>query len=158
KVSHTTDPLGGQFKTPADNSATPVTEIEWDGADALPFAVCVSTVVGTEFYDDVSVALGNIVLADHGMTFTDQPENISVDVDTIVTSLEPDIVPDSTPSLTRVTPSTSDRCDDPTVERTSPRYRPRLKLSPLTQAAPYDSDKPPESAVATTKISFNDPK
>ncbi|HSB10218.1 MAG TPA: putative baseplate assembly protein [Blastocatellia bacterium] len=158
EVTVTSDLLGGQFNSPPDNTATPVTEIKWSRGDALPFALCVSAVVGTRFHDDVSVALGNIVLADHGMTFTDQPENISVDLDTVVTSLDPGTVPESSPPLTRITASIVDRCDDPTVERTPPRYRPRLKHSPLTQTAPYDPSKPPESASATMKLSFSDPQ
>lgn len=59
RAEPTVDPLDG----------TPILEIEWDQADALPFPLCVSVrpegaVEGTK----VSVARGNIVLADHGQT------------------------------------------------------------------------------------------
>jgi len=49
--------------------ATKVTEIRWHAADALPFPLCLSATMddGTEL-DDVSVARGNVVLADHGCT------------------------------------------------------------------------------------------
>jgi hypothetical protein len=47
--------------------STPLVDIEWHDADALPFPLCVSSVdeQGTVI-EDVSVARGNIVLADHG--------------------------------------------------------------------------------------------
>ena len=55
-------------KDPLTNQ--PVIEIAWDAADALPFPLCLSTMVtdqsGTKVFTDVSVARGNLVLADHG--------------------------------------------------------------------------------------------
>jgi hypothetical protein len=53
------DPLDG----------TPIVEIEWHDADALPFPLCVSSIdeEGAAI-EDVSVARGNVVLADHGRT------------------------------------------------------------------------------------------
>jgi len=62
---------------PLDNTA--VVEIAWDSADALPFPLCLSTVIGNTSVTDVSVARGNIVLADHGFT---QPTEALPDVDT----------------------------------------------------------------------------
>jgi hypothetical protein len=64
----TTDPLGSWF---GDSSAplvpVDVTEITWAVEDALPFALCVSAIdEDGVHHDDVSRALGNIVLADHG--------------------------------------------------------------------------------------------
>lgn len=50
------DPLDG----------TALVEVEWDSADALTFPVCVST----ENLADVSLARGNLVLADHGAWVT----------------------------------------------------------------------------------------
>jgi baseplate J-like protein len=52
----------------------PIVEITWDAADALPFPLCLSTVVNNQEITAVSVARGNIVLADHGMT--QQPETL----------------------------------------------------------------------------------
>ena len=53
---------------------TPIAEIEWDAADALPFALCISAVIakeaGSHLVEDLSVARGNTVLADQGQTLT----------------------------------------------------------------------------------------
>ncbi len=54
----TVDPLNNQ----------PVVEITWDPADALPFPLCLSTVIDNLAVTGVSVARGNMVLADTGMT------------------------------------------------------------------------------------------
>ena len=65
---------------------TPIVEITWDGADALPFPLCLSSVVAESTTDttkecdrvrcvlrpDVSVARGNVVLVDHGRTVRDE--------------------------------------------------------------------------------------
>ena len=61
-----TDPLDG----------TNVVEVEWDGADALPFPLCVKVTVkpvdGIPHVTQISVARGNVVLADEGVTRTDK--------------------------------------------------------------------------------------
>ncbi|MFP5261562.1 MAG: putative baseplate assembly protein [Blastocatellia bacterium] len=126
----------------------PIVEIEWSREDALPFPLYVSARSGSSFFDDVSVALGNIVLADHGMTVVDEIGS---------TSLDPDTVPAPNPALTKVAQTGGDRCTDHTVKLTPPRYRPTLKQAPLTQAAPYDSSNPPLSAIATMRLSIEDP-
>lgn len=50
----------------------PVVEIEWGAEDALPFPLCISARVVEEgiprLVEEVSVARGNVVLADHGRT------------------------------------------------------------------------------------------
>ncbi len=49
--------------------ATPVVEIEWALEDALPFALCLSAIGPAPecmLIEDISVALGNVVLVDHG--------------------------------------------------------------------------------------------
>lgn len=55
----------------------PIVEIEWAPADALPFPLCISTVARqggvAQPVSDVSVARGNVVLADHGRTITAEP-------------------------------------------------------------------------------------
>jgi hypothetical protein len=79
KVNVTADPLGGQFKEVPDANPVPVTEITWRVEDALTFPVCVSARTGTQAFGDLSLARGNIVLADHGRTFKDQalePESV----------------------------------------------------------------------------------
>jgi hypothetical protein len=60
---------------PLDN--TPVVEIAWDPADALGFPLCLSAIIsnpaGSVAVSGISVARGNIVLADYG---TNQPVEI----------------------------------------------------------------------------------
>lgn len=55
----------------ASSLPTPVLEIEWAQADALPFALCLSAIGAAPqcaLIQDISVARGNIVLVDHGRT------------------------------------------------------------------------------------------
>lgn len=74
------DALGGQFLDPPSGDPVPVTDIQWMAADALPFPLCVNLVEvpaeeleeGDAAMQPVSVALGNIVLADHGRTIEDE--------------------------------------------------------------------------------------
>lgn len=118
----------------------PVTQIEWHDVDALPLPLCISARRGSEYYDDVSVVLGNIVLADHGLTVEDE-------------TLDP--VPEPNPALTKVSPTRGDRCEAPTVVFTVPRFRPRLRQAPLTHTAPYAAHQPHESATATMRCATN---
>lgn len=56
--------------------ATPIAEITWDAQDALPFPLCISAMVETDTGPDLglnlSLARGNLVLADHGYTLPDE--------------------------------------------------------------------------------------
>jgi len=144
KVTSVTDPL----------TDVPVVEIEWSRADALPFALCVSGETPNGFTDDISVALGNVALADHGMTFTDGPASLADLADT-VTSLVPDTVPEPDPALQVVVAATNDRCDPSEAPSPRVRYRPRLKQSPLTHAAPFKLDSL-SSASAALALSTKD--
>ncbi|WP_380874661.1 putative baseplate assembly protein [Sphingomonas sp. DBB INV C78] len=95
----------------------PITEIRWADGDALPFAFCLSS--RTEdgaVIRDVSHALGNILLVDHGLTHRD------VDLG---------VVPE--PHLHLAT-NGGDRCDPAPDEAVPPRFRPLLSDAPLTQA------------------------
>jgi len=53
-------------------TATPIAEIAWDPQDALPFPLCLSARIdlgsGPETRFQLSVARGNVLLADHGQT------------------------------------------------------------------------------------------
>jgi hypothetical protein len=60
------DPWGRLFDSVPADAPVDVTEIAWNAADALPFALCLS--VETQPDTGISVVLGNIVLADHGRT------------------------------------------------------------------------------------------
>ena len=79
KITVTADPLGGQFKEVPDANPVAVTEVTWRVEDALTFPLCLSARTGTQAFGDLSLARGNIVLADHGRTFRDQalePESV----------------------------------------------------------------------------------
>lgn len=105
----------------------PYVDIEWHDEDALPFPVCISAVADVEHHgillQDVSVALGNIVLADHGRSVSE--------------TLPP--VPAADPQLLRVAASATCGCDTKSTDdernrlQTWPRFRPTLKYRPLTQ-------------------------
>jgi hypothetical protein len=150
------DPIGGKFVEPPDDNSRPVTTIAWGRADALPFPLCVSAIVNGTPFSDVSVALGNIALADHGRSVSDLPRPEQF-VERINTSLVPDTVPAENPALVRSVPAASCRCNSPTEIHAPVRYRPRLSAVPLTQAAPYDRYARPASAAAATDLSFEDP-
>jgi hypothetical protein len=106
----------------AGQKPTPVTEIQWGAEDALRFPVCISST----FLDssnqettltDVSIAFGNVVLADHGLSVANVP---------LPTVPAPKIFYPPDPS--------ADRCK-PTWPVALPiRYRPSLPDAPITQA------------------------
>jgi hypothetical protein len=61
----------------AVDDGTAIIEIEWSAADALPFALCISTTTdddhGGRYVDEISVARGNLVLVDHGLSLDEEP-------------------------------------------------------------------------------------
>ena len=125
-VEHGSDPVGGRFDDPPTDDPVPVTEIGWADEDALPFPLCISAEAaeqfGAGFVDDVSVALGNIVLADHGA------------------DVEEDLGPAPEDTLEQVT-------SDGETSLAAARFRPQLHRGPLTQAAPDDPDAPAAAAL-----------
>jgi hypothetical protein len=135
RATPVSDPLGGQFEQPPNANAVDVTDIEWSSDDALPFPFCISTRVaqasGERDIPDVSVARGNIVLADHGVTVAGEVLGQ---------------VPKTT--LFRAAPPAGDRCAGRAPKPVLPRFRPSLKRGPLTYAVPYDEADPPASASA----------
>jgi hypothetical protein len=55
---------------------TPIVEIGWSVADALPFSLCLSAIglaPGCVYLTDISVARGNVILIDHGRRQDDEP-------------------------------------------------------------------------------------
>lgn len=121
----------------------PIVRIEWDREDALPFAFCISaprtdTDLAEQVFEDVSVAQGNIVLADHGRTVPD-PEFLGE-------------VPG--PGRFAVAPAEPCFCDEEERDPMQPRFRPTLREGPVTQvgqvvikqgpvrSAPFDSSAP----------------
>jgi hypothetical protein len=105
-----TDPLTNEL----------IVEIEWANEDALPFPLCISSKTdkehGEQEIEQVSVALGNIVLADHGITVVNEQLGA---VPPPVLFFAPDV--------------SANRCADNPPVPISPRYRPALGKHPLTQ-------------------------
>jgi hypothetical protein len=141
-VTPGTDPIGGAFQTPPTTASTPVTEITWQRDDATPFAFQIAGEVlsggGARQLDRISVARGNIVLADHGAS--------------VVTETVGRVPP---PTLFRPPPMVD---GFPVGEPTPipPRFRPRLKSAPLVHAVPYDPANPPASARAALAVAPED--
>jgi hypothetical protein len=105
----------------------PVTEIQWSADDALPAPLCLSSTFLAATGDlttltNVSVAMGNVVLADHGLSMPAQPLPV---------------VPE--PTLFQPPQAGADRCAPPKPPSPLPvRYRPQLPDSPVTQAVPLE--------------------
>ena len=99
------------MKDPATGEA--YVEIEWAESDALLFPLCISS----ESHDDISVARGNIVLADHGNK---------------VDKKELNKVPQSSAFRS---PSQHVHCKDRKGRPAAPRVKLRLQDGPLTQMA-----------------------
>lgn len=143
KVTLSEDILGGQFFEPPSNDPVAVTEIEWATADALPFPFCISSQTNAdEYLEDVSVALGNIILADHGRTISGK--NLGQ-------------VPES--QLFRIPAFTgeSHQCKNSPPEPIPPRFRPQLQELPLTQAATVTKQMIVDGQTQLQRLAF-DPK
>jgi hypothetical protein len=101
---------------------TAVTEIQWSAEDALPATLCLSSSFinssgGTTGLTGVSIAFGNIVLADHGL---------SINGMLLPTVPEPTLfVPGS---------ASADNCNPKAATPLPVRYRPQLPQSPVTQS------------------------
>lgn len=119
QVYFASDPAGGLFEQPPVNAARDVTEIAWDAADALPFPLCLSVTARPGLA--ISVARGNVVLADHGLSIADEALGS---------------VPQATLQLAPTVPSGS--CDQSEPEPVPPRYRPTLAQAPLTHGFALD--------------------
>lgn len=113
RVTRTVDPSGRLFDEPPADAPLDITEIEWDSDDALPFPLCLGVVERPGL--EVSVALGNIVLADHGRSTDEALVQVPAHV-------------------VRYAPvSAGVDCCEPLDRAVVPvRYRPVLTQSPLT--------------------------
>jgi hypothetical protein len=110
-----------------------VIDIAWGPDDALPFPLCLSTVAGPQCEPiDVSVAWGNVVLADHGRTIED--EDLGA-------------VPGSTQGLPCTCPGTP---GDIVFE--DGRFNPTLGASPLTFTVPLPVHEPERLASAAALV------
>ncbi len=108
--------------TSAGQKPTPVTEIQWASADALPFPVCISSkyidsTQKEQVVSKVSIVLGNNVLADHGVSLP------GVDLGRV-----------PRPRLFRPPNPSADRCHPTSAVALPVRYRPLMPDSPITQA------------------------
>jgi len=132
------DPIGNLFLSPPGTAPLPVTRIAWSSADALPFAICVSSEVQGDtpaHYDNVTIVVGNNALADCGRT-------ISGETLPIVPALNPALVSSSSGGC--------DRCSAQSTASPPIRYNPQLASGPLTFADAYsasDSNGNPAAAV-----------
>lgn len=120
-----TDPLDDQ----------PIVEIAWAAEDALRFPVCLSAIAdaahGAQMAEGISVALGNVILVDHGLTIEDEA---------LGTVPQP---------LVFLAPAGDGAgCQAATPTAVPPRTSFVLPARPLTQAAPLD----PASASAAASL------
>ncbi|MDT7761617.1 MAG: hypothetical protein QOC63_1037 [Mycobacterium sp.] len=129
-IATSTDKSGGLFNDPPDDTAVEITEITWDAQDALTFPLCLSanTLNG---YAPVAIALGNIVLADHGRTIDSQT-----------------LGPVPGPTL-QYAAARTDACAGSTATAVLVRFRPQLAARPLTFA---HSDPPALAEIAQTSL------
>ncbi|MEI2579934.1 putative baseplate assembly protein [Scytonema sp. PRP1] len=141
KVTPDTDPLGELFAKPPNKNPVDITKplditkIEWAAADALPFALCLSAKTDKkEYKENVSVALGNIVLADCGLTVYEDK----------IKDGQNDAVP--SPKLFSVPSSSGDRCQPQPPKPIPPRFSPHLQQRSLTQAARVNLQAPAAAA------------
>lgn len=117
------DSLGNAI-TSTTQAPAAVTEIQWAQDDALPFPVCISSQYpgsngNRQPATNVSVAFGNVVLADHGLSFNGKSLGA---------------VPE--PRIFYPPASGADRCRFPAPIPLPVRFRPAIPDSPLTQAVP----------------------
>jgi hypothetical protein len=115
-----------QGKTPGTRTdpvtGAACTDIEWDPADALPFPLCLSSVnEDGNPVSAVSVAWGNVVLCDHGVSLPER-ENLGS-------------VPTASPALMPVAAGCG-HCEEPASPGAAVRFRPRLNHAGLTHAVP----------------------
>jgi hypothetical protein len=128
RVEFIDDPSGKLFGPEAVDEPAPITRIEWDASDALPFSLCISV----DGEARVSVAHGNIVLAEHGEA---QPVD------------ELPLVPEDRRAFARRGHHVGECCDPPEPLPMPLRYRPTLRDLPLTHGFHLaDLLKPPADA------------
>jgi hypothetical protein len=127
KVEPKMDPLINQ----------PIVEIEWHPDDAIPFPLCISAVGkqnknNRNIIEDISVARGNVVLADHGITVKEK-------LDGLVSSIE----------IGKSCEGEHLHADTSIIPE---NFRPSLKGTPLTFSEPLSMNR------SANKILLQDPK
>ena len=128
-----TDPLTGEE----------ITRIAWHPEDALPFALCISSVAdaahGASRLSDVSVARGNMVPADHGFTLPAE-ERLGT-------------VPEARPAYPG--DRDADRCRAAPPEPLPPRFRPALAEGPLTMYGTVVVRRLEDGEPVTERVTFD---
>jgi hypothetical protein len=114
-----------------------ITEVTWGEEDALPFPLWISALTEAGDRAHLSVARGNIVLADHGLTLP--RESLGS-------------VPKAWLRMPR--PTDGDPCAPVVRQKVPPRFAPRLVRGPLTHAAPWPAAA--DSARAAMQWSLRD--
>lgn len=118
QVEFTEDPLPSE--------PVQVVNIQWHSEDVLPFPLCLGEIEDPSQpgqQQQISIALGNIVLADRGLTIQEQQ----------IKDGENDRVPSE--KLFTIPISAGDRCQANEPKPVPPRFHPRLQQAPLTQTA-----------------------
>jgi hypothetical protein len=134
RVQHDLDPSGGLFRETSVDVPEPITRIEWDASDALPFPLCVSVLSRPR--EKIGVARGNLVLADHGQGRVPEPLPV---------------VPKDPKPFATANRVVGDCCSTPTPRRPPLRYRPSLASMPLTHG--FDLSKILEWSDETSRLS-----
>jgi hypothetical protein len=133
-----TDHAGRALIDPIDG--TPVTRIWWDPVDALPFPLCLSATLavlgaGSTLLPNVSVALGNIIPADHGVWLGWE------DLGAVPAAPEAPVA------------TASCQCGgNSTVDAPRVRYFPSLAHAPLTFTTSFDATAPASTFLTTTAV------
>jgi len=113
----------------SDPDTNQITLISWDATDALPFPFCLSAVTdaahGARAIDQVSVARGNMVPADHGLWHD---------------FAEIGTVPPAPP--TPIGNGGGDCCTSVAAMPPPPYFYPALPAAPLTFTRPFDASAP----------------
>jgi hypothetical protein len=116
------DPSGKLFAEQPTNAPLDITEIAWDAVDALPFPLCLSVKERPGL--EISIAVGNIVLVDHGQTVHDESLG-SVPVS----------------QLRTVPAATNAQACGPAERKAVPaRFRPVLSSAPVTQGFDLETE------------------
>ncbi|MEU1973409.1 hypothetical protein ABZ477_17275 [Microbacterium sp. NPDC019599] len=131
-VAHTTDEQFPHIDDATTGGA--ITEITWDAEDALPFALCQGQRADGPVAREVSVARGNIVLADHGRTVAIVPGSREV-------LIEPYTVPGPDDRLAFV-PPTDHGCRDSAPRERPARYALTLPFTDLTMTGTVGRARP----------------
>lgn len=134
-----TDPLPPDPDNPAQ--LTQITEIAWHRDDALPFPLCLSSESdadhGSQRLADISVALGNNILVDHGLRITD--EDLGA-------------VPE--PRL-HYRAAAGDGCTPRSAEALPPRFRPVLSKGPVSYQGQVWVTRSEDGLPHTEQIAFD---